>query len=572
MSNLKKIWSYSYDPLRDLLLYHFEQLTEESGLKPDILQIARPFSLNGRFVNEIPGLRNEILDRLSLPKAYAHDLLIFPYPMYEDLFRARLDVPEKDKEGRDIRYKQPKKQRNVPYIMKPIKPQYEDIIFITEGEKKTISLVQAGCNVIGFGGVWNWRDKSSPTGVIPDFEGFDLVGKTVAIVFDSDIATNKEVLRAEENLVDFCLSSGAIKVLRVRIPYSSGQKTGIDDYLKDYGWHEIDNLLKNAVSDKGFISGEELMNKVLTPSTMLTSFLPARAFVLVAGVPGAGKTEFLINQTVQAAEKGKVLYYINEGGLLDLQKRQRAYCRDEEVLKNIFWEQRRLPDFSKPYGITHFERVLKTYKPKAVFIDPGPDAFGEENDAAILKEPLSQLYQLSIKYDLCILLSWHFSKVPSYTGVYSFRGSSAIAGKMDLMYDITASEDKRYLKLDKLRIDCSGLRQGQKWIIDIESAEDGKEMKFIDVQEVIEARNERKKELLSTALFQFEPGNEYTSTEILKAIIGASEGSIKEGTAKKYLKEWVSKGALELILESRGKRPAIYKRLNPNNGESYENE
>jgi len=487
-------------------------------------------------------------------------LLIFPYPHYGDIFRARLDVPEKDKEGKDIRYKQPRKQRNVPYRIEPITNKHDGIICITEGEKKSLALAQAGFYVIGFGGVWNWRDKSSITGVIPDFEDYDLSGKTVAIIFDNDIAINKNVLSAEDSLVDFCHDRGAAEVLRVRIPYSSGHKIGIDDYFSEFGTDKITHLLNTAISEKGFISGLELKRLSLEPSSMLTPFLPERSLVLVAGVPGAGKTEFLIQQAVEAAGYGRVLYYLNEGGKYNLQQRQNAYCQDDDVLKNIYWECRRGLFFADPNGIIRFERVLKTHKPAVVIIDPGPDAFGEENDAAALKEPLNQLYQLTEKYECCIVLSWHFSKMPSFTGVYSFRGSSAIAGKMDIIYDITASENKRYLKLDKLRLDCEGLHQGQKWMMEIESNGTEKEMKFIDIQEAVEARNEKKQKCLSEALSRFVPGTEYAAPEIMKTILESFNGEIKETTAKNYLKTMQKAQEFILVKKHRGSSPAIYRR------------
>ncbi len=557
---IESIWEYGYDPFEDLTAAHLKQLKDESGLMYEILEHARPFSLNGRFVRE-QGLREKILERLSLPNNYNHDVLIFPYPGYGGTFRGRLDVPGKDREGKPIRYMQPRKQRNVMYVIpNKLDDRYPNVMFVTEGEKKTLALAQAGCNVTGFGGVWNWRDKSSPSGVVSDFESLELLGKTVAVTFDSDIVTNVNVQKAEDSLVEFCLGQGASKVLRIRIPNDTEQKQGIDDYLRDRDWNTIDKLLKDATVETGFVTGVELMAKKLAPSTMLTDFLPSRSLVLVAGVPGAGKTEFLINQAICAAKKGSVIYYLNEGGQLDLQTRQNAYCTDRDILKNLLWEQKRWLCLSNNEGIEKFERIIRTHKPKLVIIDPGPDAFGEENEAKELKEPLGRLYQLTEKYNMCIVLSWHYSKGLQNHGVYSFRGSSAIAGKMDLIYLVNSSGKKRLLKLAKLRLDCGELAQDQQWAINVTKTDAGKEMSFSEYQDTYESRNEQKAVLLQESLGNFEAGREYTATQITETLLDVCNSEFKKSTAQNYLRQWVKDGYFELIKNKSGPHPAIYKR------------
>ncbi len=555
---IDKIWTWPYQPLGDLMLDHFQHLTEETGLRPEILEAARPFSLRGRFVREC-GLRNDILDRLNLPRGYEHDLLIFPYPGYGDVFRARLDVPEHDKDGREIKYKQPAKQRNAPYVIKPFERKYPSL-FVTEGEKKTLALVQAGCDVLGLGGVWNWRDKASPTGVIPDLETYDFKGRVVAVIFDSDVQSNRQVQQAEEQLVNFFLDRGASQVLRIRLPNSVDRKIGIDDFLKDEGEPVLDRLLEQALIERGFLSGADIMAGSYAPTKMLTQFLPDRGLILIAGVPGAGKTEFLISQALQIGAQGDVLYFLNEGGRFNLQVRQNAYCRDREIVQRIKWGPWRNLNFSRPEGLIRLERMLQTFRPLAVILDPGPDAFEEENDAATLKEPLRRLYHLTELYQVCLVLSWHFSKMPSFSGVYSFRGSSAIAGKVDLVYDLTLTGGQRILKLDKMRLDCEGLKQGQRWIIAMETTETGRVLQFIDVAAQAAAKEEKKQAMLTHVLDQLQPDEVYVAPWLIEAIMKGSEAPISADTARRYLKEWVKQGFLEVAEPARGKKPAKYQR------------
>ncbi len=337
-------------------------------------------------------------------------------------------------------------------------------------------------------------------------------------------------------------------------------KIGIDDFLREEGEPALDGLLEQALVEQGFLTGAEVMDGSYPPTRMLTPFLPERGLIMVAGVPGSGKTEFLIHQALEICRQGLVLYFLNEGGLNNLQQRQNAYCRDAEVLQRIRWGRWRDLNFSRPEGLLRFERIIQTFQPIAVFLDPGPDAFDEENDAAVLKEPLRRIYHLKEKYKFCLILSWHFSKVPSFSGVYAFRGSSAIAGKVDLVYDITLTGRQRTLKLDKLRLDCEGLKQGQRWIMEMLTTETGKALKFVDIEAQVAANAAKKQALLAEFLNQLQPEQVYASSWLLQAIVKAFEGAISDDTARRYLKELVKDEYFELVKKGRGTTPASYRR------------
>jgi len=63
----------------------------------------------------------------------------------------------------------------------------DDPIIITEGEKKTLKLMQEGFPALGIGGVWNWLTKGDDEESRP-IGDLDLVNwrRPVTIVFDSD--------------------------------------------------------------------------------------------------------------------------------------------------------------------------------------------------------------------------------------------------------------------------------------------------------------------------------------------------------------------------------------------------
>jgi putative DNA primase/helicase len=131
---------------------------------------------------------------------------------------------------------------------------------ITEGEKKAAKGDQEGFPTIGLVGVWAWMKKRKkdaqgrPIGepeLIDDLTWIAWAGRTVYIVFDSDVSRNPDVLKAEERLAD-CLSKLGAKVRIVRLPDgptgTDGKpaKMGLDDYLVAFRPDDFRVLLAEA--------------------------------------------------------------------------------------------------------------------------------------------------------------------------------------------------------------------------------------------------------------------------------------------------------------------------------------
>lgn len=125
-------------------------------------------------------------------------------------------------------------------------------ICITEGEKKTLALWRLAWHglsdaaqtprflPVGLAGVWCWRGKVGKTegekgqrqdvkGVIPDLSHIDWKGRTVLIVFDTNVRTNESVDAARKGLTKELERRGAT-VRLVDLPETQGVN-GVDDLL-----------------------------------------------------------------------------------------------------------------------------------------------------------------------------------------------------------------------------------------------------------------------------------------------------------------------------------------------------
>lgn len=150
-----------------------------------------------------------------------------------DYFRLKPDRPrveaKGDKEGKPIKYESPIGKPNRAYFPPGVSDQLVDPntpLVITEGEKKALKATLDGFPAIGLVGVWGWQRKrerdASDRGVgerqlIPDLETVAWIGRSVAIIFDSDAAQKPEVRQAETALAQTLIGRGAV-VRIVRLP------------------------------------------------------------------------------------------------------------------------------------------------------------------------------------------------------------------------------------------------------------------------------------------------------------------------------------------------------------------
>lgn len=119
-------------------------------------------------------------------------------------------------------------------------------VLITEGELKSACATKHGLPTIGLGGVWCFQSAKNGTPLLEGFEWFEWAGRTVYIVYDSDAATNPDIVAAEARLARRLLERGA-QVWIARMPSrDEATKTGLDDYIVLHG---IDSLQSEVLEE-----------------------------------------------------------------------------------------------------------------------------------------------------------------------------------------------------------------------------------------------------------------------------------------------------------------------------------
>jgi hypothetical protein len=173
--------------------------------------------------------------------------------------RLRPDKPRSSKPRREgelprlVKYEAPKGEPPRAYFPPDVAASLKDpsvLLLIVEGEKKSAALMQAGFPSIGIPGVYSWqrkrKSKSEPRQLIPDLDYLPWQGRTVLILFDSDIAEKPTVQWAAYHLAEALAAKGAV-VRVARLPHGpGGEKQGADDFLLARGAEALRELLSHA--------------------------------------------------------------------------------------------------------------------------------------------------------------------------------------------------------------------------------------------------------------------------------------------------------------------------------------
>jgi hypothetical protein len=183
----------------------------------------------------------------------------FPYPGTKYL-RYKPDEPRQDKEGRLSKYEAP---RGIPpRIYLPEDEQLSDAsvpLWLVEGEKKGLVSVQAGLLAAAAPGVNTFHDsaaRKSARGkgeelwtLHPDLTPLVRAGRTVIVLFDSDIDEKPNVVDAAARLVRMVRDRGAVAQIAYITPVVGQSKMGIDDLYVEIGRdnQKLQKILRSSV-------------------------------------------------------------------------------------------------------------------------------------------------------------------------------------------------------------------------------------------------------------------------------------------------------------------------------------
>ncbi len=238
---------------------------KKSGLSPETVKYARLEIFSGSVddLKELIGFSS--IQGQSLTQACT--ILKIPYFMSNGeiiQYRVRLYPPLNN-----AKYLSPLNSQPIPYILPDVwkvKDKKNKEIWIVEGEKKALRLIQENEFAIAISGIWQFKAGKDSENTAKDKElwkeinEFIIPGRTIYLAFDSDMDKNDLVRKALFTLALTIQNKGVI----VKIAIWDSKYKGIDDYLTE-GNGDILIIKQNALLLLDFIKNHsEYIQDVLS--------------------------------------------------------------------------------------------------------------------------------------------------------------------------------------------------------------------------------------------------------------------------------------------------------------------
>jgi hypothetical protein len=292
------------------------------------------------------------------------DGIIIAYPPDRAVFSVRLDNPVLREGGKRQKYYRPSGVSPRLFIPPGLDLTGVEEVWITEGELKALCAWAYGLPVVALAGVWNWRRDvkldedpvavaaklTGPGGKAPDPEALiediqiqDWSGKTVALIYDSDITQEHPAWPAFGRLAEqlYHLGAAVVKVITLpAVPPVPGEeedgedKTGLDDYIrrrKALGFDpaaELQEVIRRApewVPTGGAILG--CIEKVGTleglekyAAARLSSNDPERMVLAAAAYYAAGRETMLQAALKTAGVRGEMAQAVKADGKAEAER------------------------------------------------------------------------------------------------------------------------------------------------------------------------------------------------------------------------------------------------------------
>lgn len=245
-SNTDTVISSSHpfsDEVPELLNKHLEQLTG-SGISIDVTRERGYESVLGK----------KRLADLGFSKAQQrYPGILIPLHSVDGSpigCQFRPDYPRLNSKSKPIKYENPtgsSVRLDVPPRCKPMLQDPNIPIFFTEGVKKGDALASQGACAVALNGIFGFRGKNLLGGITIQ-SGFDYIalnGREAFVIYDSDIAINAQVRKAQDRLLEHLRRKGTNPHAIYLPPRSDGEKQGVDDFLA--AGHTLGDVIALAV-------------------------------------------------------------------------------------------------------------------------------------------------------------------------------------------------------------------------------------------------------------------------------------------------------------------------------------
>jgi hypothetical protein len=238
-------------------------LSTRSTLKDDAASLVRA-KLAGSLLDDddrkllkIAPAKPGVLSAMGLPEKKAMEIPYF-YPDGRQNGFIRWRYLEDTRDGLDRQTK----KKPLRYVQQPgtlqgiYLPPYLDWrilladptmpIVITEGELKAACATKHGHACIGLGGVFSFKSTQHKIPLLAELAGAAWKGRRVVIAYDSDAATNPEVVRARNELAKELSDKGGSVQIAAIPAGEKGAKRGLDDLALEEGPEAMASALEEA--------------------------------------------------------------------------------------------------------------------------------------------------------------------------------------------------------------------------------------------------------------------------------------------------------------------------------------
>lgn len=126
-------------------------------------------------------------------------------------------------------------------------------ILITEGEKKAAAACKAGLVCLALGGVYAFKSTKKHIDFLPELSEIVWKDREVEICYDADVMLKAEVRNALESLATRLseFAPASLSFVHLNAETTGGTKTGIDDFLLEYGvdgFEKLDRTVHNTTA------------------------------------------------------------------------------------------------------------------------------------------------------------------------------------------------------------------------------------------------------------------------------------------------------------------------------------